>query len=413
MGSRANFIWILVVIWIILSLAACGGDADRAGPAPPPEVTVGRPLKKEVTQWLVATGTAAPIESVEIRARVQGFLESVEFEPREKVKAGKLLFSIDPKPFQAKVNQAKAVLKGKEAQLNLAQIELDKATRLAATQSIAEIKSIEATAQRDLAKADVEKATSDLDEAQLNLDYTRVKSPISGKVSRNLVDVGNLVGAGERTLLTTIVNDESIHVYFNLSEMDLLPIVRRYAAQKGDLSATEKMERDPTPAYVGLADEEGYPHEGRMDFADTSVDSKTGTIQVRAILPNKNGLIFPGMFLRVRVPARRFDTLLAPDLAVQADQSGKYLLLVDDNNVVEHLKVETGQLVGKMRVILKGLSENDRIIVNGLQRARPGAKVKPMEAPPNPPGNKNESKKGSSPQAQTSGDSGKPGPAKD
>jgi membrane fusion protein, multidrug efflux system len=380
MNIRAWYILPVLSIATLLLFSGCGPGANEFVPPPPPDVTVSRPVKKNVTKWLTDTGTAAAIESVEIRARVQGFLESIHFQPRAKVKKDDLLFVIDPRPFKAKVDQAKAALEGKQAELHLAQVELDKAQYLLDKQAISEMEQIRRTAERDLKKADVQRAKADLEAAVLDLNYTKVKSPIDGVVSRNLVDVGNLVGATEKTLLTTVVNDDRIYAYFNVSELELLPLIRKYSEVKTHIPSEQRLEKEPTPAHMGLADEKGYPLKGRIDFADTTVDTETGTIQVRAVFPNTTGVVFPGMFVRIRVPESTREKLLVPDVALQADQGGRFLLVVNDKNVVEHRRVRVGQLVDQMRVIEDGVSEKDRIIVNGLQRARPGGKVNPKES---------------------------------
>ena len=213
----------LAILSLIFLLYGCGESRREMAPPPAPKVTISHPLKKKVTEYFEATGTAAAIESVKIRARVEGWLDEIKFQPRAQVKEGQLLFVIDPRQYQAKVNQSKAVLAAKKADLKLAEIEWEKAKYLLEKAAISELKFDEATAQRDIAKADVGIAKANLDSAQLDLDYTQVKSPIHGRVSRNLVDEGNLVGAGNKTELATVVNDDSIYAYFNLSEREFLP----------------------------------------------------------------------------------------------------------------------------------------------------------------------------------------------
>ncbi len=385
MPPYVRFLFGILVVAVFEILFGCGEAPKNV--TPPPEVTVSKPVRQQVTRYLDYTGTVSAIESVDVRARVAGFLDKINFQPRAKVKAGELLFVIDPRQYQAMVEQAQAKLEAQKASLGLAQVEQEKAKRLESKEAISELKMLEATAKRDVAKAEVDKAQADLDDAKLNLDYSQVKSPINGRVARNLVDVGNLVGANEKTLLTTVVNDESVYVYFNVSELDLLPLIRKTISEDAGPAPDEK----PTPVFVGLADEQGYTHEGRLDFADTRVDASTGTIQVRAVLPNPKGLLFPGMFVRVRVPISKADAFLVPDVAVMADQGGRYVLVVDKENIVHHRRVKVGQDVERMRVIEEGLTADDRVIVNGMQRARPGSKVTPEEAaaapapePPNP-----------------------------
>jgi len=364
---------------VILGLAGCGQEPKKVA-LPPPEVTVVQPDDREVTRYLDSTGTTAALESVDIRARVQGFLDSIHFKPRAKVKAGDLLFVIDPRPYQAKVDQAGATLAARQAASTLADVEEKKAKQLQSKEAISELKWLEAIAQRDVARAQVDQASADLEAAKLDLDYTQVRSPINGHVSRNLVDVGNLVGATGKSLLTTVVNDESIYVYFNVSERDILPLIRQLTRE--DKKAREKDET--APAFMGLADEEGYPHKGSIDFADTKIDSSTGTMQIRAIFPNPDGLLLSGLFVRVRVPIETRKALLVPDVAVQADQAGKYLLVVNDKGIVERRNIKTGQVVDAMTVILQGLKAGERVIVKGLQRARPGAKVSPSPSAATP-----------------------------
>ncbi|MEW6110942.1 MAG: efflux RND transporter periplasmic adaptor subunit [Thermodesulfobacteriota bacterium] len=370
---------VLLIVAGLLGVSGCGRDSQKMGP-PAPEVTVTKPVEQEVTRYLEYTGTTAALESVDVRARVQGWLESINFSPRSKVKKDELLFVIDPRPFQARVEQAKAVLDANKASLDLAQYELEKAQYLESKEALSQLKLKEATAKRDAAAAEVEKAKADLDLAKLNLDYCQVKSPINGRVSRNLVDVGNLVGAEQKTLLTTVVNDDPMYAYFNLSELDVLPIIRDYVKDKSDKAV--KDERNPV--YMELADEKGYPHEGYIDFADTQIDPSTGTMQVRGVFPNLDGLLMPGMFVRLRVPLDKRRGLLVPEVAIQADQAGRYVLVVNPQEVVEKRRVKPGQSVDHMRVIDEGLSADDRVVVSGVQRARPGIVVKALMPPTAP-----------------------------
>jgi multidrug efflux system membrane fusion protein len=380
MRSGARHIQLIMLLTAFLTLLGCGRDSNKFVPPPPPDVTISQPVKQKVTNYLEATGTVAALESVKIRARIEGWLETINFEPRAWVKKDSLLFRIDQRPFQAKVDQARAVVEGKKADLKLAQIEWQKADYLLSKAAISELKMDEATAKRDMARAQVGIAQANLETAKLNLSYTKVTAPIEGRVSRNLVDIGNLVGAENKTLLTTMVNDKSVYAYFNLSELSFLPLMRKYLKKIDGSPSTGDQKRDPTPAFLGLADEQGYPHKGHIDYADTQVDPHTGTIQLRAIIPNSNGLILQGMFVRIRIPVSTQESLLVPDVAVQADQSGKYVLVVNKKNMVEKRQVNVAQRVDRMRVITKGLTDKDRVIVNGLQRARPGGEVKPTRA---------------------------------
>jgi RND family efflux transporter MFP subunit len=329
-----------------------------------------------VTSYLEYTGTTAAIESVEIRGRVSGYLQEMRFEPRSRVKAGDVLFVIDPRPYSAKVEQAKAALESKKASLRIREIELQKYTPLASKEVIAELKLDDVKSNRDMAKAEVEQAIANLEAAKLDLEYAHVKSPINGRVSRNLVDVGNLVGATESTLLANVVRDDSVYVYFNMSEIDLLRLTRRAIKTNGDPEPQDGQ----APAYMGLADETGYPRTGTLNYTDIKVDPSTGTIQVRAVFPNPNGILYPGMFARIRIPLDTRTALLIPDSAVLSDQGGKYVLVCNAEYTCEFRRVKAGELLENMRIIQDGLALEDRVIINGIQKARPGAKITPVQA---------------------------------
>jgi membrane fusion protein, multidrug efflux system len=376
MNSSKPVLAMLVTIALSLSLCCCGGPPSPPAP-PPPEVTQAPPAQRQVTSHLEYTGTTAAIESVEIRARVSGYLQGIHFEPRSRVKGGEVLFVIDPRPYQAKMEQAKAALESKRASLRIREIELQKYAPLAGKEVIAELKLDDVRANRDMAKAEVEQAVANLEAAKLDLEYAHVKSPIDGRVGRNLVDVGNLVGASEGTLLANVVRDDSMYVYFNMSEIDLLRLTRKALNKNGDSTPPQDGQ---APVYMGLADETGYPRTGTLNYTDIKVDPSTGTIQVRAVFPNPDGILYPGMFARIRVPLDTRSALLVPDNAVLTDQGGKYVLLCNADNVVEFRRVKTGELLEHMRVIQDGLTIEDRVITNGIQKARPGAKVTPVQA---------------------------------
>lgn len=360
---------------VVAALAGCGGPPPTVAP-PPPEVTVSNPIERDVTSYLEYTGNTVAFESVDIRPRVSGYVESISFAPRARVKSGEVLFVIDRGPYKARVEQAEAAVDAAKAALRIREIELDKYTRLGSKEVIAELKLDEARAACDMARAEVERAKANLDSAKLDLEFTQVKSPINGRVSRNFVDRGNLVGANENTLLANVVNDDPIYVYFNMSEIDLLALIRRDLKKNGTADAQELV----ASVTMGLADERGYPHKGTIDYTDTKVDPNTGTIQVRAVFPNSEGLLVPGMFSRVRVPVETRSTILVPDTAVLTDQGGKYVLVCNEGNIVEMRRVRPGRLVKDLRVIEDGLTRKEKVIVNGLQRARPGAPVNPAFA---------------------------------
>jgi membrane fusion protein, multidrug efflux system len=381
MGLCVRLLSMLIMTILAASLVGCGGQADRIVEPPPPDVTVSPPVEQEVTDNLEFTGTTAALESVEIRARVKGFLDRKNFEPGSKVKAGDLLFVIDRRPFKAKVDQTAATLESNKAKLELARVRAEKSKTLYATASVSELQLLEDEAKRGVEKGQVDMAQADLEAAQLDLDFTEVKTPISGRVGVNQVDVGNLVGAGDYTLLTHVVNDDSVYVYFNISERDLLKYKRKYVEKR-------KQEREASQevkAFLALADEAGFPHEGVVDYLDPRTDPGTGTVRARAIFANKDGLLQSGLFARGRIPMETRKAFLVPDLAVGIDQRGQYVLVVNDQDVVDYRPVEVGQLVDRMRVIEKGVTLKDRIAVNGIQRARPGIKVNPIAGPTTAP----------------------------
>ena len=359
------------IVLIILLFIVFGCEKAPKKQVRIPEVSVCHPVEQDVARYLEYTGNTAAIESVDIRARVAGFLEKICFEPQSRVKTGDLLFLIDPRQYQAQAEEARAKLEATQAQYELAKIEEEISRSLEAKEAVSWLKMQQAIAKSGVSKADVALAQAALDKANLNLEYTRVTSPIDGRVSRNLVDVGNLVGAVEKTLLTTVVNDEAVYCYFNVSELDLLAARRAHPEAVGDTLKSYHI-----PAYLGLADEAGYPHEGSIDFVDTKLNQATGTIQVRALFPNSDGLLLSGMFARVRVPLDTKKSLLIPDVAVQFDQGGRYVLVVNADNVVERRRIKIGHSVEDMRVVEEGLQATDQVVVAGIQRVRPGSKVR-------------------------------------
>ena len=312
----------------------------------------------------------------------------MHFQPGTDVKEGALLFVIDPKEYEADLQAAQAERASAQAKLERAQKEFSRSQRLFKQQAGSDVAVVKWRGEEALARAAIERANADIARAQLNLGYTRVKAPTSGRVGRNRVDVGNLVGQGEATVLTEVTNPHPMYVYFNLNELDLLRVRAMYRAEvkKKGLRDAKDRERQATirkadiHVYLGLADEEGYPHEGVLDFAESGVDPDTGTIQLRAVFNNAEVpyALIPGLFARVRLPiAKRPDMPLVTDRAINADQSGRYLLVVNSENVVEKHNVRLGRLVDGLRVIEEGLRSEDWVVVNGIQRARPGGKVDP------------------------------------
>ncbi|HLK12397.1 MAG TPA: efflux RND transporter periplasmic adaptor subunit [Candidatus Binatia bacterium] len=357
---------------LALALLAACGRGNRYAPPPPPPVTVSRPLEQEVTTYAEFSGHTAAVESADIRARVQGYLQSVEFVPGSAVHKGQLLFVIEPTLYQARVDQAQADLDGKEAQYRAAQEQLEITQAIFRRAAGSRTDLVNKTQQRDLARAQVEGAKATLAAAKLDLSYTHIYAPFDGRIDRNLVDVGNLVGAGEATLLATLVRDDPIYFYFTASESELL----RYRELQRENRTAAPAGR-PNAAYLALATDVGFPHAGEVDYASNRVDPDTGTIEIRAVFPNPDHIVVPGLFGRVRLPFTRERALLVPEVALAADQGGQYVLTVDDRGAVAYRRVHVGQAVGEgMRIVTDGIGPQDWVIVAGLQRARPGAVVK-------------------------------------
>ncbi len=360
---------------LVLLLLGCSRQADYVAP-PPMDVTVSKPQQQTVTEYAEFTGMVEALESVAVRARVEGYLERIAFQSGVRVKKGDLLFVIDPKPFQARLDEAGAELARRQAELKKAEATSQKKELALKANAVSELEVIHSKAEWEVAKSAVQAARAAVETADLNLSYTKIHAPISGRISRNLVDVGNLVGAGERTLLATIVNDDPIYAYFNVSERDLLSYEKHQGTSESPIRGDGTMR-----VYLGLSNQQGYPFEGRIDYVDNRLDASTGTIQVRGRFANPDHRLRAGLYARIRVPVGiRENALLVPDAAIGKDQRGDYLLAVNDRDIVELRPIETGPLINDLRVIRSGISPDDRLIVSGLQRARPGLPVKPQEA---------------------------------
>ena len=348
--------------------------ANAAPPAPP--VTVALPLQKSITEWDEYTGRFTAVETVEVRARVSGFIESIHFKEGQLVKQGDLLFIIDPRPYQLTVEQAKADRERAKAKLEIATLDVERATPLVRSQTLTarEFDTRKST-ERDAA-GQVGAAEAALKQAELNLDWTQVRAPTAGRISDRRVDAGNLITGGQTgaTLLTLIVSIDPIHFVFDGSEADFLRYLRLAAA--GARPSSRDVEN---PVSVRLVDEDDYMHHGRMDFVDNVLNTKTGTIRGRAIFDNKDGLLTPGIFGRLRLFGGERETLLVPDSAIASDQSRKIMFTVADDGTVGTKLIEPGPIVEGLRVIRSGLAPTDRIVIDGLQRARPGQKVTPED----------------------------------
>ncbi|MDR6660485.1 RND family efflux transporter MFP subunit [Tardiphaga robiniae] len=365
----------------LLLLAGCGKKEEAAAPPPPP-VTVANPTKKVTTDWDEFTGRFDAIEQVQIRARVTGFVTKVAFTDGAVVKAGDLLYEIDPRQYQAAAEQAQGQLDDAKAKVVLAEKELERATTLIKTQAISENIVDQRSQAIAAAQAATLQAEGALKQAQLNVEYTKVVAPIAGRVSRHLVTVGNLVQGSESgaTLLTSIVSLSPIYVYFDTDEATYVRNSKLWFEGKRPSS------RDtPNPVQITLVGETKPSHEGKMDFLDNRLDVGTGTLRGRAIVDNTDLSILPGQFARVRVIASgEYEALLIPDAAVANDQSRKIVMVVKADDTVEARPVTLGPLDGGLRVIREGLKPDDRVIVDGIQRARVGAKVAPKMAAATP-----------------------------
>jgi RND family efflux transporter MFP subunit len=366
-----------IFLAILTGAAACG-EKNVYVPPPPPKVTVSQPAHRDFTDYLEFTGNAQAINTVQLRARVEGYLEKVLFQDGDQVKKGQLLFLIQQNTYQAKLQQAEAEILAQKARLEHAKTEFTRFSRLVQKHAAAETDRDRWQFERDAAQAAVLAAEAKRDLARLDLSYTSVVAPFNGRIGRRLKDPGNLVGAGEETLLAEINQIDPIYVYFTINERDLL----RVMAERRE--TPEKANRYKTPAYLGLANEEGYPHQGRLDFAGISLNAATGTLLLRGIFPNPGGKILPGLFARVRVPlAHAKPALMVPQVAIGYDQLGSYVLVVNDQNVVGRVNVKVGPVVDERRVIEEGLTGKEWVIVNGLLRAIPGRQVTPArEEPP-------------------------------
>ncbi len=367
---------------LALLLVGCE-ETNRYVEPPPPKVTVAQPLVQEVIDYLDFTGTTVASERVEVRARVSGVLQSMQFKPGTEVRQGDLLFVIDPKEYEADLQAAQSELATAQANLKKAETELARAQRLFKQKAGSDVQVVKWRGEQELARAAIQRANADIARAKLNLSYTEVKAPISGRVGRNIVDVGNLVGTGEATVLTEITEYDPMYVYFNLNERDFLRVSAMYRAKVKEkrLDPNKDLSREADiRVYLGLANENGYPHKGVLDFVESGLDPDTGTLQLRAVIKNKEvpPALSPGLFARVRMPiAKRPNMPLVTERAIGADQSGRYVLVVNSENVVEKRNIRPGQVVDGMRVIEEGLRSDDLVVVNGIQRARPGGKVDP------------------------------------
>jgi RND family efflux transporter MFP subunit len=365
-----------------LSLAAAAGlllsgcarnEAAQHQAASPPQVTVAAAVSRKVTEFDEFTGRFEAVERVEVRPRVSGYISSVNFRDGDEVHKGDVLFVIDPRPYVAERDKARAQLAQARSQLALAKSERERATKLLGQHAISQEEFDTRTAGNEQAQASVEAAQAALDSAALNLEFTRLTAPIAGRISRALVTSGNYVASGV-TPLTTLVSLDPIYVTFDGDEQAYLRHSK--LARASEHGASHEPARNPV--VVGLANESGYPHQGALVFLDNALDPATGTIHSRALLDNHERLFTPGLFARVRLlDSAQHDAVLVNDSAIGTDQTVRYVLVVDAANKVAYRPVQLGPVIDGLRVVQSGLTAGETVVVNGLQRVRPGAQVQP------------------------------------
>jgi RND family efflux transporter MFP subunit len=367
---------VVAALAMLAAIAGCKRQNAYVAPPPPP-VQVAHPLQQPVTPYLEVTGNTVAYNEVDLVARVSGFLQEIRYKDGAFAHRGDTLFVIEPAPYQAKLQQAEAALAGAQANFVQSDAEFKRQAEMARGQLAASQSAVDqARATRDNNSATVLSDQAGVTLAATNVAYTQVNAPFDGIVTAHLESVGELVGQNAPTKLATIVQLDPIYATFNISEQDVLRI--RAGLRERGLTAADL---GKVPVEVGLMTEQGYPHTGTLDYASPVLDSQTGTLTVRGVFANADRALLPGFFVRVRVPMTLSagPALLVPETALGADQSGRYLLVVDKDDVVQQRTVTTGQLVGALRVISSGLQADDKVVVSGLERAIPGGKVAPQE----------------------------------
>jgi len=369
----ANASRLVFAMFAVVALSAC--EQNSYVPPPPPKVEVSVPIQRNITRYLEATGNTAPVKNVDLVARVQGVLQSINYQDGTLVKEGTTLFTIEPDTYKLKLEQAQAAEAGSQASARQADADFKRQSELVQRQAVSQATLDNSTSARDNAHANLQQAQVNTKIAAVNYGYTNVVAPFDGIVTAHLVSVGELVGANSPTQLATIVALDPIYVNFNVNEQDVLRI--REEARRRGLTPSDLRQ---LPVEVELQIETGYPHKGKLDYLSPTVNQSTGTLAVRGVLPNPDRILLPGFFVRVRVPfGEQAKALLVPDVALGSDQAGRYVLVVNAENVVEQRKVVTGPLQGELRVIESGLKGDDRVVTAGLLRAIPGQKVDPQQ----------------------------------
>ncbi|WBL77062.1 efflux RND transporter periplasmic adaptor subunit [Bradyrhizobium xenonodulans] len=357
----------------VVALAGCEDKNTFVAP-PPPKVDVATPVQRPVTRYIEATGNTAPIKSVDLVARVQGFLQSIDYQDGSFVKQGTQLFTIEPETYKLKLEQAKAAEVGAQATVKQTEADYKRQVELVQRQAVSQSTLDTSTSTRDNAQANLQQAQVNTRLAEVNYGYTNVTAPFDGIVSAHMVSIGELVGVSSPTQLASIVAMDPIYVNFTVNEQDVLRI-RAEAARRGLTPADLKQ----FPIQLGLQTETGYPHEGHLDYVSPTINQSTGTLAVRGLVPNDKRVLVPGYFVRIRVPfTQEKDALLVPDTALGSDQGGRYLLVVNGDNTVEQRKVQIGPADNGLRVIESGLKPDDRVVIAGLLRVIPGQKIDPQ-----------------------------------
>jgi membrane fusion protein, multidrug efflux system len=373
--SRATGVLVLIATAFVLS--ACGNsksDGPAGGAPPATQVSVAPAVQREIQDFDEFTGRLEATETVDVRPRVGGTLDRVHFREGQTVKRGELLFTIDARPFQAELARAEAQLAGVRSRSDLSKTEFTRAQKLLEMRAISQQEFDQLQSGTRTSDADIKAAQAAVQSARLNVEYSRIRSPISGRVSRANVTAGNLVGTGE-TVLTTIVSQDKVYAYFDASETTYL----KYVKQVRDGTRASSRETANT-VLMGLANEPGYPHQGVIDFVDNRLNAQTGAIRARAVFDNKNNQFTPGLFARVKlIGSGSFKAVLTPDRAIGTDQNKKFVLVVDQNNAANFREVKLGALQDGMRVITEGLKAGEVVVVDGLQRIRPGMPVAPQK----------------------------------
>jgi RND family efflux transporter MFP subunit len=367
-GLRA---WLMVPV-LFLVLPGCG-EKPKQQPPPPPQVTVAPAVQRVVTDSLELTGNTQAIYTVQLVARVAGYLEKVLFQDGQIVKKDQPLFLIQQNTYQDNLRQAEATVLQYRAQLAYAEAQFIRYSNLVQEKAGSQSDVDNWRYQRDTAQANLGSAEAQRDLARLNLSYTDVRAPFDGRIDRRLKDPGNLVGSGENTVLAQINQVDPIYVYFNISDVDVARLLKGRRGMPGPAEAQK------WPVFAGLPSEEGYPHRGHLDFAAISLTTTTGTLLMRGVFSNPDGQILPGLYARVRVPVEQKAAFLVPEVAIGHDQQGSYVFVVDEKNVVERRSVKTGPAVDSLRAIDEGLRATERVIVKGLLRAVPGRQVTPEQ----------------------------------